>query len=374
MNVKIYGAGSIGNHLAHACRGLGWDVLITDLDPAALERTKNEIYPARYGAWDEAIRLAVPAELPKEKWDVVLIGTPPDSHVKLALDSIREDAPRLILIEKPLCGPGLEGAQDLWEAANASGTMVLVGYNSLVGAAAVRAREILAGGAIGSYVGSVGGFYEYWGGIFKAHPWLDGPQDTYLGFSSRGGGASGEHSHGINLWQNFSHAMGLGRVREVYAAMDWVKNAKVDYDRVCNFNVTTDKGFLGLVTQDVITQPSKKTMRFQGTDGFLEWTMNFDAGHDAVVWRGKDGQDHEELIAKTRPDDFRWEAEHMRDLLDGTIALADSPINLERGLDTMLVVAAAHKSDELKAPVTIDYTKGYTPAAVSPLKAPAKVG
>ncbi len=30
-----------------------------------------------------------------------------------------------------------------------------------------------------------------------AHPWLAGPQDSYLGFWRRGGGASGEHSHAI---------------------------------------------------------------------------------------------------------------------------------------------------------------------------------
>ena len=45
MNVKIFGAGSIGNHLAHASRKIGWDVSICDLDPEALKRTRNEIYP-----------------------------------------------------------------------------------------------------------------------------------------------------------------------------------------------------------------------------------------------------------------------------------------------------------------------------------------
>ena len=43
--VKICGAGSIGNHLANASRALGWSVDIVDVDPGALERTKNEIYP-----------------------------------------------------------------------------------------------------------------------------------------------------------------------------------------------------------------------------------------------------------------------------------------------------------------------------------------
>ena len=49
MKIKIYGAGSIGNHLANASRTLGYSVDICDIDPAALERTKTQIYPSRYG-------------------------------------------------------------------------------------------------------------------------------------------------------------------------------------------------------------------------------------------------------------------------------------------------------------------------------------
>ena len=45
MKVKIYGAGSIGNHLANASRQMGWSVDICDVDRSALKRTKNEIYP-----------------------------------------------------------------------------------------------------------------------------------------------------------------------------------------------------------------------------------------------------------------------------------------------------------------------------------------
>ena len=41
MKVKIYGAGSIGNHLAQASRRMGWDVDMCDTDPKALERTKK---------------------------------------------------------------------------------------------------------------------------------------------------------------------------------------------------------------------------------------------------------------------------------------------------------------------------------------------
>ncbi|MDR4482065.1 MAG: hypothetical protein R3B95_02230 [Nitrospirales bacterium] len=42
----------------------------------------------------------------------------------------------------------------------------------------------------------------------------------------------------------------------------------------------------------------------------------------------------------------------------------DSVLSLERGLETMLVVAAAHLSSAKKRTVHIDYRKGYTPEAL----------
>ena len=60
MNVKIIGAGSIGNHLANACVAQGLSVTIVDIDKDALDRTKNIIYPERYGNWDNNIILTQP--------------------------------------------------------------------------------------------------------------------------------------------------------------------------------------------------------------------------------------------------------------------------------------------------------------------------
>ena len=52
--IKIYGAGSIGNHLTHASRRMGWEVTVCDVSATALDRMRNQIYPSRYGIWDES--------------------------------------------------------------------------------------------------------------------------------------------------------------------------------------------------------------------------------------------------------------------------------------------------------------------------------
>mgnify|MGYP001181333344 CR=1 FL=1 len=51
----VISAGSIGNHLAYACRQKNWNVSIYDIDKSALKRMKEMIYPSRYGNWDSEI-------------------------------------------------------------------------------------------------------------------------------------------------------------------------------------------------------------------------------------------------------------------------------------------------------------------------------
>lgn len=351
--VKILGAGSIGNHLAHACREQGWAVTLCDVDRAALMRTRDEIYPARYGRWDEAIRLAEPRELGGEAFDIVIIGTPPDLHVPLALAELRQNAPKLMLLEKPLCGPGLEGCDQLAAAADAAGTRVLVGYNHRMTAHTRLAVEWLAAAGLGPVATLRALFREHWGGIFAAHPWLTGPSDTYLGFTSRGGGALGEHSHAINIWQYFAGLAGAGRIIEISAMLDEVEAEGAAFDRIAQLSVRTESGLVGTIVQDVVTRPAQKWLRLEAELGYLEWQVNAGPDHDLVRLVEHGRPERVERLKKTRPDDFRGEIAHVGKLLDHP-GLA-SPLSLEAGMDTMRVIAAAIASSREGRVVRVDY-------------------
>lgn len=361
MKVKVFGAGSIGNHLTHASRSLGWDVDMCDVDPAALDRTRNEIYPTRYGSWDDGIGTYSVSDVPRGGYDLVCIGTPPQVHVPLALEAL-DERPRAILIEKPVCGPNLEGADTLVRRARELGVAVFVGYDHVVGKAAQAAAE--AARAFGGIPLTLDvEFREYWGGIFAAHPWLAGPWETYLGFSAKGGGAAGEHSHAINLWQNFAHGVGAGRVVEVQAMLQTVRDERVDYDSLCLLNLRTEKGLVGRCVQDVVTQPPRKWARMQFSNGFVEWQCGRQPGVDAVVTQSGSESPVDAEYRKTRPDDFIQEMLHIEQALkDGA---SSSPLFIDRGMETMLVVAAAHLSDKEKRTVYIDYERGFTPEALT---------
>lgn len=361
LKVKIFGAGSIGNHLSNASRSMGWQVDLCDIDPAALARTRNEIYPARYGKWDEAIRLLESKDAPKGGYDLIFVGTPPDSHISLAIEAVKEK-PRAILVEKPFCTPDLKSAQELFDLAREYGVAIFTGYDHVVAKSSEKFGAIVQGGSLGPIQTLDVEFREFWGGIFAAHPWLTGPSDTYLGFWRRGGGASGEHSHAANLWQHFAHVIGAGRVVEVSAMMDFVTDGKVDYDKLCVLNLRTENGLIGRVVQDVVTSPPRKWARAQGRDGYLEWHCGYRPGMDAVLRGDGKGQSEEFLVEKTRPADFIQELQHIDASLRADAAA--SPISISRGLDTMLVVAAAHKSVQEKRAIAIDYSTGYCEAAL----------
>lgn len=360
--VKIFGAGSIGNHLANASRSMGWVVDICDVDAEALRRTREEIYPGRYGEWDESIGLYLNDAMPVGGYDLIIVGTPPDSHMALARAAVKE-GPAAILVEKPLCTPDLAGAQELLDEANAAGVRVFIGYDHVVGKAAQAFGEKLKENKIGEIDTIDVEFREFWGGIFNAHPWLSGPEDTYLGFWERGGGSCGEHSHAANMWQYFSHQAGTGRIVEVSSEMEFVRDDNVDYDKLCLMSLRTEKGLVGRVVQDVVTRPTNKWARMQGADGYLEWQCGREPGVDTTIEALDSGVYSKVDVTKTRPDDFVQELTHIKDALANPDEV--SPISVERGLETMMVIAAAHKSAAEKRVIRIDYSKGFVPEALS---------
>ncbi len=353
MKVKIFGAGSIGNHLANASRRLLWEVDVFDIDNKALFRMKEEIYPSRYGKWDQSINL-LEENISKKVYDLIIVGTPPDTHIKVACSAI-DEKPRAILIEKPLTKPDLLGIEDLVQKANHNNVRLFIGYDHVLGKAAEHLSSLINEKSFGKVKTIDVNFREYWGGIFAAHPWLAGPSDSYLGFWDRGGGACGEHSHGINLWQYISHLSGNGRIEFVSSFIDYEKNNKTNYDSIALLNVKTENGLIGRIVQDVVTNPPIKSAHLICENGSLNWTSSVKKGQDSVETLTNDGFLDETKFIKNRPEDFILELSHIEKVLRLNIS---SPIDIERGIETMLVISAAHLSAKEKKVVKICYEKG----------------
>lgn len=353
MKVKVIGAGSIGNHLAQASRRMGWEVTVVDNDSKALVRMREEIYPKRYGAWDDEIKLFLSGEEPKGGFDIIMVGTPPDIRMKVATETLSEK-PRLLHLEKPLCAPSLDGVEEFLEVSKKvfPNTLLTIGYNHSVSPSIEEVVRHLLRGAIGKIVTIDVEFREHWGGIFVAHPWLSGSGDSYLGYWQRGGGAGGEHSHALHLWMYLSFISFGGFVDEVKAMFDMHigsgREQGIDYDRIAAFLLKTRFGLVGRVVQDVVTYPVRKWARLQGTKGWIEWICDSKNNRDLVRYETKNSKTKELVFHKQRPDDFLYELLHYEKLLKGEIKVYDSPLNFRWGLLVMRVLQRAYAQLPLK--------------------------
>ena len=357
MKAKIYGSGSIGCHLAYSCRQAGMDVFVTDIDKAALNRMESSIYPARYGSWDDKIKLSE-QDLTDAFWDLVIIGTPPESHLDIATKVLSDGNVRAILIEKPLSLPDLNKVLLFKRTIKNSEVKIFIGYNHTLTKNTQIMTKLIAEKNFGDVKNINIFFKEHWKGIFAAHPWLSGPKESYLGNITRGGGATCEHSHGINLFQRISTVTKNGRISEVSAIASMVKEDGVCYDELTQINIVTETGLKGHIQQDVITYPPIKKAMIQFENGQINWCINKAKDLDSVSY-ALNGAKEVYDIKKTRPDDFHSEIRHIKAVLEEGVLYEESPINIRYGIDAMFVICAVFQSIKEKRPVKINYDKKY---------------
>ena len=77
----------------------------------------------------------------------------------------------------------------------------------------------------------------------------------------------------------------------------------------------------------------------------------YQPGIDAVILRRANGTEEVQQFSKTRPDDFIRELQHIEQHCADRLP---SPIDLDRGVDTMYAVAAAHESERTGRRVMLD--------------------
>ena len=349
LSAKVIGAGSIGNHLTHALRALDVQVTIVDVDQNALERTRNVIYPERYGSFDTSITLAHPDDVRDTSFDLCVIGTPPDTHVPIAARELAIGH-RALLIEKPLASPDLDTLQRFASIVQESSTRVLVAYNQRLKHNTAAFLELSRENDLGNRVSISARMREDWAGILKAHPWLSDATESYLGYTSRGGGALYEHSHAVDFALFIAHELGQGRPTTVDARLNTVEHDTGTYDEEAVLSITMASGLPVSVVQDLFTLPADKSLDAVFSGGELGWEMHGD--HDSVRISSTGSDSVITKFPKTRPDDFLPEIAHVIELLTSEVDIV-SPLDFSEALHTSLTLEAAVASHESGSTVVI---------------------
>ena len=309
MKARIFGAGSIGNHLANALRKLNYELEVIDIDRNALIRMKEDIYPTRYGSWDPNIELK---EEPSENVvDLEIIGTPPDTHADILLKRINQNKSRYWLVEKPFTIPSKKIINELENKIKTKMENIFVGYNHSISPAFIDLLSDLESSEAPTKISST--WTEHWGGIFKAHPWLNGPKDSYLGFKNRGGGALMEHSHGIHLLMILFEIYKL-EIENINSTILMDKNQNYDKKTYLSF---TFKGseIPAFYTTDVITNEVIKSINVETKNESYKVIFSSDDGTSDTYIKKNNNIEITKKYKKNRADDFIQEMKIIDNLL-----------------------------------------------------------
>lgn len=283
LSVLIVGCGSIGKRHARVLHSLG----VADVracDPWAEQR-------AALLAQVPSVRMYESYEIGlADRPDTVLICTPPEMHIPMALEAIR--AGSHVLCEKPLSDT-LEGVDELAALAAAEHKKVMVALCFRYHEGLVRAYDILAAGRIGRLVSIRALVGEHLPDVRPDYQNL---------FSAQHGGAFDlMHEVDLALWYG-----GLP-VRQVFAVSGSYSDIDIVAPDVAEILIDFDGPRLASIHLDFFQRPRRRQTELIGTQGvilieFARWDHCTVSTYEAAkgIW------EHEELITD-RDDMFRAE-------------------------------------------------------------------
>tara|TARA_Y100001970_G_scaffold209164_1_gene254976 strand:+ start:972 stop:1982 length:1011 start_codon:yes stop_codon:yes gene_type:complete len=330
-NILIFGAGSIGNHMSFAATKLGFKVYITDINPLALERMRSKIYPKRYGKWNKEISQIEFNKIVKlnKNFDLIIIGTPPNTHLSILKFCEKNLKFKKTLIEKPLCVFN----QNLNFIKKKKKYQIFVGYNHSVSPSFQYFLKYL--NKINKKVLSIEVLWkEGWSGILGAHFWMKNEFDSYLGQIKLGGGALHEHSHGLHLLILILKKLKIDYSKFLISKKIYYKNyKKKKYDTYASFTSTANNVLIKYET-DLLTFPSQKEIIINYKNSSLKWICNVKNGKDMVVRKNTEFSSTKKF-SKTRSSEFENELKH---IMNYGKKIYTSNIDIKYSLDVIKLI------------------------------------
>jgi predicted dehydrogenase len=335
MNILIFGAGSIGNHMAFAALKNNFKVYVTDVRESALMRMKKEIFPKRYGKWSKKIILVNYDKVFNlaTNFDIIVIGTPPLSHLSIFKECTKKFNFKKLLIEKPLTSYNDKKIKKFKEVS--SKKLIFCGYNHSISNAFIKLSEIIEK-EFKSFDKIECNWCEGWQGILKAHFWLKNEFKSYLGDYKQGGGALQEHSHGIHLLylilrKNFK--INLSKLKlKTFVNKKYKKNLSYDNFSVLFANINNK-----LITYktDLITYPAEKIIKIYYKNKFLKLTFNYKQNLDRVSFINNSKIMNFDY-KKTRSSEFENELKHIKNI-NNKLKYNNSNLNVNYAVDIVKI-------------------------------------
>jgi predicted dehydrogenase len=252
LTALVVGAGSIGRRHARNLRGLGCaHVAICDPDAERRHAAAEDASAGLHADVETALAAVAP--------DVVIVCTPPSSHVAVARAAVAAGAH--VLIEKPL-SDSMERVDALAAEASAARRVVQVGYNLRFHPGIRQLKAIVEDGDIGGVLLASAEFGQY---LPDWRPWQDYRQ-SYTARHSLGGGIILDGSHEIDyvLWL-------LGAPTELACMAGRVSALEMDVEDAATILLRMAGGAQASVSLDCVRRTYTRRCTLIGEAGTASW-------------------------------------------------------------------------------------------------------
>ena len=251
MKFLIAGLGSIGRRHFRNLVALGEKDIV-------LLRTRKSTLPD-----DELAGYPVETDLgealAKHKPDAVIVTNPTSMHLDVAIPAA--DAGCAILLEKPI-SDSLDRVEQLQQAAQKSGSKILVGFQFRYHPTLNKARELIQSNALGKILT----VHAHWGEYLPQwHPWEDYRQ-SYAARADLGGGVIVTLTHPLDYLRYL-----LGDVESLWSFNGHLSPLEVDVEDIAEIGLKFKSGAVGGVHMNYVQRPPVHRLEIVGTDGTLRW-------------------------------------------------------------------------------------------------------
>ncbi len=251
MKILIAGLGSIGRRHFRNLIALGEkDIVLLRTRKATLPDDELAGYPVETDL-DEALARHHP--------DAVIVANPTSMHLDVAIPAA--EAGCHILLEKPI-SHSLERLDVLQQAAQKSGSRILVGFQFRYHPTLNKAREIIQSGTLGKVLT----VHAHWGEYLPQwHPWEDYRQ-SYAARAELGGGVIVTLTHPLDYLRFL-----LGEVDSLWSFNGHISPLEVDVEDVAEIGLKFAGGAMGGVHVNYFQRPPVHRLEIVGTNGTLRW-------------------------------------------------------------------------------------------------------
>jgi predicted dehydrogenase len=251
MKFLIAGLGSIGRRHLRNLIALGEKNII-------LLRTRKGTLPDDE-LTDFHVETNLKDALKKHEPDAVIIANPTSLHLDVAIPAA--EAGCHILLEKPISN-SLERLDTLQNAAQKSGSRILVGFQFRFHPTLNKARELIQSSAIGKVLT----VHAHWGEYLPQwHPWEDYRQ-SYAARADLGGGVIITLTHPLDYLRHL-----IGEVESLWSFNGHVSPLEVEVEDIAEIGLHFKSGAIGGVHLNFVQRPPVHRLEIVGTEGTLGW-------------------------------------------------------------------------------------------------------